>query len=179
VPDRRGEGLNRLPAFLPAIVVVAADLLTKALAFGRLAEHETIWLFPQWFGFTRALNRGVTGGMLSGVPPFLLTLVTGAAAAGVAAYMLFSRAPGRAGLLGLGLILGGAAGNLYDRIRFAQVRDFIDVRPGLPWPAWLTRWPTFNVADAAIVTGVLLLLLCSCLSSRKQGKAEGPATAER
>jgi signal peptidase II len=179
VPDRRGEGLTRLLAFLPAAAVAAADLLTKAVAFDRLGDRETLWLFPEWLGFTRALNPGVTGGMLSWAPPLALTLVTAVAAAGVAGYMILSRATGRAGLLGLSLILGGAAGNLYDRIRIGSVRDFIDVRPGLPWPSWLNRWPTFNVADAAIVSGVLLLLLCSFLSSRKKPEAAAPATAGR
>ena len=160
--------MNRLPALLVAGVVAGVDLLTKGLAFSWLPDRGTRWVFPEWFGFTRAMNAGITGGALGGLGPVVLTAITGAAALGVAGYILFSRGQGRAVLYGPALVLGGAAGNLYDRIRLGKVRDFIDVRPGLKWPSWLHHWPTFNVADMAIVSGVMLLLLCTFLSSRKK-----------
>ncbi len=165
---RARTAVRRLPALALALLVAAADLGTKEAAFAAVAPGGIVWVCPTWFGFVQSKNTGVTGGMFAGLDRRILTAFTGLAAAGVAAYLLLSRHPGRLTLFGLALILGGASGNLYDRFRLGYVRDFIDVRPGLPWPAWLNHWPTFNIADSAIVFGVCLLLLHSLLASRRK-----------
>jgi signal peptidase II len=151
---------KRLPFYVFAILVLAVDLVSKSVAFDHAETGRIIWVFGRWFGIAEAWNTGVTGGMGKGVPPILLTLSAGVLAAGVALYMRYGKKVARFHLVGLALILGGALGNLYDRIAFGAVRDFIDVWFRLDWGfSWLHHWPTFNVADAAIVTGVLILLL--------------------
>jgi signal peptidase II len=70
---------------------------------------------------------------------------------------------GGVGLAGLSLVLGGALGNLIDRVRFREVVDFVDIGIGK------FRWPVFNVADSCVTVGVILLILGSLLFSGKKG----------
>jgi signal peptidase II len=165
--------LRRLPWLFVALAVAGLDLLSKRAAFGALKEGEMNWVFGQWFGLTEVLNPGITGGMLRGVPPAAISALTGAAVLGIAIWVLRSKNLPVLNRLCLALILGGAIGNLYDRIVYERVRDFIDVWPGLAWPSqrsWLYHWPTFNVADVAIVVGVAGLMVSSLFFS-KDGKA--------
>jgi signal peptidase II len=168
--------VSRLRYLLLAAVIVAADLATKALAFSHLedqgyVEGQTKWIAGDWLGLAIVKNRGVTGGMGASLGPTLLIVLTLAAVVGILIYFLRCRRITRLGGWGLALILGGAAGNLYDRVRFAYVRDFVDVWPRLPWPSWLHHWPTFNVADASIVVGVGILFLSTLIHAR-QAKRE-------
>jgi signal peptidase II len=96
------------------------------------------------FGVRLVSNSGVSFGRLTGAGDLVLVAV--AALAGVVLVVLAVGPPRYR--LGLGLLLGGALGNLVDRIRFGAVVDFVDV----PW------WPTFNLADLAIVAGVALVV---------------------
>jgi signal peptidase II len=156
-----------------ALAVAGIDLVSKSAAFASLDEGETEWVYGQWFGLTEVLNPGITGGLLKGVPPIVISALTGAAAAGIAIWILRGKALPARNRLCLALILGGALGNLYDRVVYDRVRDFIDVWPGLAWPSqrsWLYHWPTFNLADAAIVAGVIGLMV-SALFFEKSGKA--------
>ena len=154
--------MRRLPWLAIALAVAGIDLATKSAAFSFLAEGETHWVFGRWFGLYEVRNPGITGGMLSGVPPVAISALTGVAALGFAICILRAKDPPTLTRLCLALILGGALGNLYDRIAFNWVRDFIEVWPGLAWPSqksWLYHWPTFNLADAAIVVGVIGLMV--------------------
>jgi signal peptidase II len=165
--------LRRLPWLLVALAVAGIDLFSKSTVFAALNEGETDWVFGRWFGLTEVLNPGITGGMLSGVPPAVISALTGAAVLGIVIWILRSKDLPALNILCLALILGGALGNLYDRIVYDRVRDFIDVWPGLAWPSqrsWLYHWPTFNVADIAIVVGVAGLMVMSLFFS-KDGKA--------
>jgi len=99
----------------------------------------------------------------------------------IAGFLARGEATDRPTLLGLGLILGGAVGNLIDRLLRGEVVDFLDVYAGSPALAdWFIRrfgtahWPTFNIADSAIVTGACLLLL-SIVRPQKTPAPEGPA----
>jgi signal peptidase II len=126
-------------------LTVALDQATKALAVASLDRGEEVNVFLG-LDMTYVRNEGVAFGALSGGGP-LLVVVIAVALGGLAAYFaLNSTAP----LLWLpvGLILGGALGNLADRAREGAVVDFIDP----------IAWPAFNLADAAIVVGVLGLL---------------------
>jgi len=166
---------KRLPALLLAAAVLAADLVTKALVFGwferrGIREGEVVWLAGDWFGFARVMNPGVTGGMGSFLGPTLLSVFTLLASIGIALYIFLPRRHDRWTLVALALILGGAIGNLYDRLRFGEVRDFIDVWPRLSWPSWLHHWPTFNIADSCIVAGVAMLVFHSLFLHRKRAE---------
>jgi signal peptidase II len=126
-------------------VVVALDQMTKAAAHASLAPGERSNVF---FGLdlVNAQNRGVAFGFLAGGGAPMAALMGIALAAVVTYFVLRSQTP----LLwfAVGLVLGGALGNLADRARDGAVTDFIN--PVL--------WPAFNLADAAIVVGVLALL---------------------
>lgn len=125
--------------------VVALDQMTKAWVRASVAPHEKINVFFL-LDVTRVKNTGVAFGALSGSGALVFVAVF-AAMAGLLAY--FAAHIGDRGLwLPVGLVFGGALGNLADRVRIDGVTDFID--PAL--------WPAFNVADMAIVVGVLGVL---------------------
>jgi signal peptidase II len=123
----------------------------------RLELHESVTVIPGFFDLTRVHNTGAAYGFLDNVDfPFktlLLIVVATAALVGLAIYSL-SLEPGQAlTRLGLTLVIGGAAGNLIDRLATGYVLDFFDVYRG-NWHFW-----AFNVADAAITIGVALMIL--------------------
>jgi signal peptidase II len=126
-------------------IVVALDQLTKAWVRASVAPHEKINVF---FGvdITRVKNTGVAFGALSGSGALVFVAVL-IAMLGLLAYFA-GHARERALWLPVGMVFGGALGNLADRVRIDGVTDFID--PVL--------WPAFNLADVAIVTGVLAVL---------------------
>jgi signal peptidase II len=132
-------------ALATAGVVVALDQLTKAWVLATVDPHERINVF---FGIdiTRVRNTGVAFGLLSGGGAVVVVIIAVALVALAAYFATHADKP----LLWLptGLLLGGAVGNLLDRLRGDAVTDFID----------LPLWPPFNVADMAITFGVLSLL---------------------
>lgn len=136
-------------------LVVIADQASKALAEDRIAPGERIDVFGP-LALTLAHNEGVAFGVAAGAgaPLVLFTL----AALGVVAYV-FSRAPTKRGMwIAVGLLVGGALGNLIDRVREDAVTDFVDLPP----------WPPFNLADVAITFGVGLLVLLYLLDSGRE-----------
>lgn len=137
-------------------LVVAVDQGTKALATASLERGERVNVFFA-LDLTNVRNTGVAFGALSGAGAAITAISLTALALLVGYFIRNARRP----LLWLpvGLLTGGAAGNLVDRAREGAVVDFID-------PMW---WPAFNLADAAIVIGVLALLYV----------IEGPRTAEQ
>jgi signal peptidase II len=142
---------------LLAGVVVILDQLTKAVMLQRLPLGVPVSLIDGLLALTLVLNPGLAFGLLGGVPDgwrwlvATLSLVALAVLARVALRVL--PGGGWAGQLAIGLIFGGAVGNLVDRARFGAVVDFVDVH----WRGW--HWPAFNVADSAITVGVALLAL--------------------
>jgi lipoprotein signal peptidase len=155
---RQSDGRRiRLAAVALAIIVAGVDQLAKAWALTLTTPVQVAPFLNLEFGF----NRGVTFGLLSSdsdAGRWLLVALTAAVAAAVltAAW----RARHRPVALALGAIAGGALGNIVDRIRQGAVTDFIDFHLG-DW-----RWPTFNLADAAIVCGVAALLWISAIRGR-------------
>lgn len=149
---RRGE--EKTPplirrVFLPlAALVVLFDQLTKVLAETFLTPGLSHPVLPNFFHFTLVENRGIAFGLLQGAERILFIVIT------VSLFVLLavgfrSEAARRRTQWGIGLILGGAAGNWIDRIRVGAVVDFLDFR----------IWPVFNLADTAITVGVSLFLL--------------------
>lgn len=136
-----------------APAVFFLDRLLKAAVASRFSEGEGFAVIPGIFHVTRVDNTGAAFGMMRGSVA-LLAAVSAACIAFLAWGMWRTLAaprgepaPGFAGLAASALVIGGAAGNLYDRLRFGYVVDYLDFRV----------WPVFNVADAAICAGVFLI----------------------
>ena len=156
--------------------VVALDQVTKVMIAGRLALGERIPVIPDLLDLTHVHNTGMAFGLLSSADiPFksvVVTLLSLLAMAAVGYYALSSPASERLTRVGLMLILGGAAGNIIDRLRLGYVVDFIDVYYRG------SHWPAFNVADSAICVGVGLLLLDSLTNrSTAESPTDGDAVA--
>ncbi len=151
----------KLQGRLPYLLLVAATLLldrwTKALIQNRFDLNESIPVIDGFFNITYVRNTGVAFGIFSSVSSpaksVLLSVFTAFAAAVVITYSVRSPARNRLLQVALGLILGGALGNLYDRLAYGYVVDFLEFYAGN------YHWPSFNVADSAISTGVILLAL--------------------
>lgn len=130
----------------------AADLVTKYLAFRNIGKGEVVQVIPGILNLTCSLNRGGVWGIGQGKSGWfiLFSLI----AAGFVIWL--SHTTPRSRLLthiALGAVLGGAIGNLYDRLQCGAVRDFVDVYWGR------RHWPTFNVADALICIAVGLMMI--------------------
>ena len=140
--------------FVLAAAVVLADQLTKSMVISRFVEGERLEV-NTFFNMVLVYNKGAAFSFLSNAPGWQTPLLIGFAlvAIGIVSYLLV-RTPGRRMLSsGLALILGGALGNVIDRVRFGQVVDFLDFHAA----SW--HWPAFNVADSAITVGAALLIL--------------------
>ena len=145
-----------------ALLLFAADQLSKWIVTGPLGiDHlgAARELLP-FFALRFVPNVGVSLGLLSAdsdATRWALVALTGAIAIGVAVWM--TREKHRTDQLALGLVLGGALGNILDRVRFGYVVDFADLHLG-DWRPFLV----FNLADAAITVGVLVLLVRAFLT---------------
>jgi signal peptidase II len=137
-----------------AFAVFAADGITKSLACSNLAAGQSIKIIPGIFHITLVLNKGAAFGLFRGQRLFFIAL-----SVIVISFLLIhifrKRPDGVAVSAALGLITGGALGNLADRIRLGYVIDFLDFR----------IWPVFNIADSAITVGTIILILALCIRS--------------
>ena len=142
---------------LIAAVIVAVDQATKAAVRSAFALHESTTVIPGFFDLTRVHNFGAAFGFMNSADfPYkdvVLAAVAGVALVGLGFYGATLPADQRLARFGLALIIGGAAGNLIDRISAGYVLDFADFYWG-GWHFW-----AFNVADAAITIGVSLMIL--------------------
>jgi signal peptidase II len=132
-------------AALVAAAVVAADQLTKAIVRSEVAPGDEIKVLPG-VHLVRASNPGIAFSQLGGGGA--LVVVIGLVALGALLAFFFTHLHRRLVWLPTGLLIGGAAGNLIDRLRLGAVTDFVK----------LPHWPAFNVADACITVGVLTLV---------------------
>lgn len=139
----RGAGLGRAAAV--AAVAVAIDQITKAVVRANVAPGERIDVGGV-IDIVRVANRGIAFGMLDDAGSVVLVIAALAFGALLATFLASAERPGL--WLPIGLLAGGAIGNLIDRIREGFVTDFIDP----------PRWPAFNVADIEITAGVLILV---------------------
>ena len=172
--DASRSGIGSLLFWGVVVAIVAADLGTKSWAFSAVLEHgkevripageggvyrfRAIEVWQPYFFITRAENTGTIWGLFQGqtFPLIAIRLLM----VGVLAFIASRCRRGeRAKLLGLGLVLGGALGNLYDNLTREThgVRDFLDFWIPLPWRDELYHYPTFNIADASILCGAVLL----------------------
>jgi len=155
----------RVKAFGTAAAVFVLDRLTKWIIESRLSFFDTRRVIPGFFDIVRSQNRGVAFGIFNDSTSewrtTLLVVVSIAAVAAVSVMLWNAHKLDRYSLWGLSLILGGAAGNVFDRIVSGQVTDFLLLYIGQ------YQWPTFNIADSAIVIGSGLLLM-DLLRSKRQ-----------
>lgn len=149
-----------------ALAAFLADQVTKAMALAGLPWGEPVAVLPG-LSLTLGFNTGASFGMLSGVMagrPLLMAFGTGLLTMVFAVMAL--RALDPLERAGLALIVGGASGNILDRLRQGAVTDFLDFY----WRDW--HWPTFNLADVAIFCGAVLILASQFALWRKPGKTD-------
>ena len=156
-----------LIAFLASLCL---DILTKQMVIANLSYADRIPVIEGFFYLTHVRNTGAAFGLFSDAPVGIrLSFFIGISVVAIGIIFSFFRklAPGdRLAALALGLILGGAIGNLIDRLRFQEVVDFLHFRL---WGGY--SWPDFNVADSCIVVGVGVLVL-ELLATEGETRAE-------
>lgn len=147
-----------------AAAVLGLDQASKALVRARLPEFDSVQVIPNLMDFTHVQNNGVAFGYLNDtVLPFkggLTAALAIVALVGIGLYARHIRREEWMARIGLSLILGGAVGNLIDRLRVGYVDDFVDVY-FRSWHFW-----AFNVADASITIGAILVFLDLLLVAR-------------
>lgn len=178
---RQGQNPARLRLWLyfTACAVYLVDRLSKLWVMASLGDYDEIVVIPNFFHLIHIRNSGAAFGMLSDAEPWVRLLVlVGASSLAVfaLAYFVWQSAsnPSYGGAklrAGLALILGGAAGNIHDRIAYGNVVDFLDFFVGS------YHWYTFNIADSAICVGTVLLLLDMWRSSSRESTANASETA--
>ncbi len=161
---------RKWPYLLISLACLVLDQWTKWLVEVHLSDHASIEIIPGLLNFTHVQNTGVAFGMFAArgnaTGTLILTVLGLGALAFVGYYFRVVSQRDRILLVALSLILGGAVGNLLDRIARGAVTDFVDFYYGT------YHWHTFNVADTAISIGIGLMIL----GSFRQPRAE-PATA--
>jgi signal peptidase II len=154
--------------------VVALDQLTKAWIVSTYPQGTELEIIPGLFRLVHARNRGIAFGMLGASGPtvqLVLLLVVVAIAAFVAWQLGRAGGDGLAGV-GLALVLGGAIGNIIDRVLRGEVVDFLDFYVGAGRVEH--HWPAFNVADSAISVGACCVVLAEILAQMKEKRAPRP-----
>ncbi len=155
-PGTAQPRLRHVELWLP-LLVVALDQVTKWLVRERIPLHSSVEVIPSFLDFTHVRNTGAAFGFLNGVDfpgkTLVIAVVAIGALIGVSIYAGTLAREQLAARLGMALIIGGAAGNLIDRIFVGSVVDFVDAYWGT-FHFW-----AFNVADSAITVGVALMII--------------------
>lgn len=150
-----------------ALPVIILDQATKLLVVRKLAYHESVAVIDNFFEIIHARNPGAAFSFLRDSSirlPFLITVSVVASIAVIAVYRKL-KPEQKLAAFSLALILGGALGNLIDRIRLGEVIDFLNVH-------WYQHyWPAFNVADSALCVGVGLLVIDMIREERRKKAA--------
>lgn len=145
-----------------AVVSFAADRVTKLLVLQHMELGERIRVLGDVFELRYVQNRGIAFGLFSDAGSLVVlgTVVVGAL---LFYFMLHVQPEDLLTVAGGALITGGALGNLYDRVQYGFVVDFLNV----------PRWPTFNLADVSITLGVVLVLVGQMLVHSEEPRTEG------
>jgi len=153
------------PWFGIAAVLIVLDQLVKWVVLGYFAARGPVEPVTGFFNLVLACNKGAAFSFLADAPGWQRPLFSAfAVVASIVVGVLIVKNPGkRLFCAGLALVLGGALGNLIDRLRIGCVVDFLDFH-AMGW-----HWPAFNVADSAITVGAVLLILDSFVSREKVG----------
>ena len=161
-----------LTIFWPTLIVLILDQFTKVWARSSMILGESRRIIgDEFFRLTHVENSGVAFGFNAGSPIFLIVFTSIASL--VIGYLLLtshrrnSLAYPKTVRLALAMILGGAIGNLIDRVLFARVTDFLD----FDFPDFImTRWPIFNLADSAVTIGVTLWCVYLVFTSKRSSE---------
>jgi signal peptidase II len=146
-----------------AVLVFGLDQLTKWVALYVLDLPERSIIVTPFFNLVMVWNRGVSFGMLNSAGALAPWLLSGLALAVLLGLLVWLRRTEHwLNAIGLGLVIGGALGNVVDRLRYGAVVDFLDFH------AAGYHWPAFNVADAAICIGAGVIVLDGLLAPRRQ-----------
>lgn len=157
--------MRNLPSLLSltiAIMIIALDQVTKLAISRNLELFAKKQLFGNAVRFTHIRNTGAVFGIMKGAGTYF-TFFSVVAAIVLIVVLFYAGRSSKSVRVSLGLVLGGAVGNLIDRFRYGAVVDFIDIGVNDR-----LRWPCFNAADAAITIGVIVLILASLTSSKSQ-----------
>ncbi len=150
-------------AGLVAVVVVAVDQFTKVIARNSISGNDDVELLGGVITIVDVRNSGIAFGQLAGGGALVAVIV--ALAVGALLWYFLSHLATPMIWLATGLVIGGAVGNIIDRVRAGAVTDFIK----------LPHWPAFNFADAAITIGVIALVLLVEIDARRRRKLELPS----
>ncbi len=161
------RGVSVLLAFGIAFAVLALDQGIKSVVEGSIRVGQSIPLIPPFLSLTHIKNDGGAFGILGGSQTLLL--IGSAVAVIVVLSMLLTGEPSRLTSWACGLILGGAAGNLLDRLMSGEVTDYVH----------FSFWYIFNLADTAIVFGVGLLLLSALLPTSPGKPSSNTSEAQK
>ena len=159
---------NALPWLLLSLLVLVLDQWSKAVALDALELHEPVAVIDGWLNWTLTYNYGAAFSFLSdagGWQRWLFSVL--AAAVSVVLALWLARLPRHdwRQALPFALIIGGAIGNLVDRVRFGYVVDFVDAY-------WREHhWPAFNIADSALVCGAIAMVLFTVVMPQRRAGA--------
>lgn len=167
--SRAAFDTGKLRYLFISLAVIVLDQWTKWLVEVHLPHHSTHPVVPGFLNLTHVRNTGVAFGLFASdgaQTSWVLTVLGLVALTAVAVYFWFTPARDRFLLVSLALVVGGAIGNLIDRVSSGAVTDFIDIYVGS------SHWPSFNVADSAISVGIVLMAIDSLRPQR--GRDEKP-----
>lgn len=144
------------------IITLILDIITKQLIIRTMIEHQSIVLIKNFFSITYAKNTGVAFSFLEGKVPLIILMTI------IVIFFIFKYIKNtllnKAESISYGLVLGGAIGNLIDRLIYGYVIDFLDFN------LFGYAFPIFNLADTAIVIGIILLFILNIIESRNQNE---------
>ncbi len=143
--------------WLSLIFFLIIDQVTKLIVIGKIPEKESIPIINNIFHFTHIKNTGIAFGLFQGNSRFVLILGVFTLLTFIILFFTYKRPSGVIVNLALGLICAGAMGNLIDRIFYGKVIDFLDFR----------IWPVFNIADASVVIGIILVIVFYIFTNEK------------
>ena len=165
--------IRRLTYLFVSLVIVLADQVTKEIVADRIPLHSSVPVIQGLFDLTHVRNSGAAFGLFASIDSPLRTVLLNTVAfvvfLAVLVYAWRTSVDSTRLQLGLSLILGGAVGNLLDRVRFGYVVDFLD------FAVSGHHWPAFNVADSAICIGVGLLFLDMLRNDEETAPRPDPA----
>jgi len=151
----------------PALAVILLDQISKLAVLHGLRVHETVPVIKGFFNLVHVRNRGMAFGILNRPDIdfgfYILVAASFGAIVLLSFWLLKLKEKDNFTILALSLILGGAIGNLIDRVRFREVIDFLDFYLGG------YHWPAFNVADSAITIGTFLVAITLFFKNRTEG----------
>ncbi|MDN3514542.1 MAG: signal peptidase II [Candidatus Brocadia sp.] len=154
---------NTATFVIAAVCGVIADIVSKWVVFSQLDEFDEINLIPGLLAIVLSKNEGVVFGMFPGKTNAFIIISIIAIAVILFIYITSDKSLFVSNLA-LGLVIAGAIGNLWDRIWYGYVRDFIDLHIGNKY-----HWPTFNIADSLICIGISFMVFTSfCASKPKE-----------